>query len=77
MTIEAVYFDGGQRFTISIPQNTQPLGPPVSKSTSDAPKTNAKRHVLLFTVATIVLFQIITSNNGASKAIRGLSKHTD
>lgn len=70
MTIEAVYFDGGQRFTISIPQS---LIPP-RKSTTEPSKRKSKRPFFLFAIGTIVLFHLITSSSGASKAIRGLSK---
>jgi len=74
MTIEAVYFDGGQRFTISIPQS---LIPPIKSVTPTSLTARFKRILCLIVLSSIVLCQItILCDKGAtSKAIRGLSKH--
>jgi len=73
MTIEAEYFDYGNRFSISIPQSLIPDGNPDAQKSS---KRTSKRFLFLIGLCITVFYQIITlcSRNVRSKAIRGLSK---
>jgi len=76
MAIEAVYFDGDQRYSISIPQSLIPLNKPVRERSH---KIGYKRVTCLILLGTTVLYQIISlcSKGVASKAIRGLSKRQE